>query len=60
MRPDPFRSLLDDAACRMEAMSSVGQQLRQYYAEQLTAPLPEHLRTLLQQLGTIEQRSHNT
>jgi Anti-sigma factor NepR len=44
----------------MEAMSSVGQQLRQYYAEQLTAPLPEHLRTLLQQLGTIEQRSRNT
>jgi hypothetical protein len=57
MRPDPFRSLLNDAACRMEALSAIGHELRQNYAEQLTGPLPEHLQTLLRQLATVEQRS---
>ena len=60
MRPDPFRSLLDGAACRMEILSSVGQQLREYYAEQMTAPVPEHLQNLLQRLAGSEQYSPDT
>jgi hypothetical protein len=44
----------------MEALSSVGQQLRQHYAEQLTAPLPQHLQAQLRQLATVEQRSRNS
>jgi hypothetical protein len=56
-RPDPFRTLLDDSACRMEALSSIGQQLRRHYAEQLSAPLPEHLQTQLRQLARVERRS---
>jgi hypothetical protein len=60
MRPDPFRSLLDDAACKMEILSSIGQKLREQYAEQTNGSTPEHLQVLLQQLAGAEQRSHNT
>jgi hypothetical protein len=59
MRPDPFRSLLDETACRMEALSSVGKKLRQHYADQLTEPLPDHLQTQLQQLANAERRSRD-
>jgi hypothetical protein len=57
MRPAPFRPLLDDTACRMEALWSIGEQLRQSYAEELDGPLPEHLQTLVRQLVTAERRS---
>jgi hypothetical protein len=57
MRPDPFRVLLDDAACRVEALAAIGHQLREQYAEQLTDPLPDDWQARLRQLATIEQRS---
>jgi hypothetical protein len=59
MRPESFRSLLDDTACRTEALSSIGHKLRQHYADQLSEPLPEHLQTQLRQLATAERRSHD-
>jgi Anti-sigma factor NepR len=43
----------------MEALSSIGQKLRQHYAEQMTAPLPEHLQALLRQLASAERQSNN-
>lgn len=55
MRPAPFRSLLDDTACRMEMLSAIGQQLRARYAEQEPEPLPERLRTLVQRLTAAEE-----
>ena len=57
MRPDPFRVLLDDAACRMEALTAIGQQLREQYSDQLTDPLPDDWQSQLRQLATSEQRS---
>jgi len=57
MRPDPFRVLLDDVTCRMEALTAIGQQLREQYAEQLTDPLPDDWQSQLRQLATVEQRS---
>jgi hypothetical protein len=60
MRPDPFRSLLDDAACKMEILSSIGQKLREQYAEQTAGPMPERMQTLLQRLAGAERRSHST
>jgi hypothetical protein len=57
MRPDPFRVLLDDTTCQMEALTAIGQQLREQYAEQLTDPLPDDWQGQLRQLATIEQRS---
>jgi hypothetical protein len=57
MRLDPFKVLLDDAACRMEALAAVGRQLREHYAEQMTDPLPDDWQARLRQLATVEQRS---
>jgi hypothetical protein len=54
MRHAAFRSLLDDAACRMEMLSAIGQQLRARYSEQEPEPMPERLRSLLERLTTAE------
>jgi hypothetical protein len=42
----------------MEALASIGQQLRQHFADQLTDPLPEHWQAQLRQLATAECRPH--
>jgi len=48
--PHPFRSLLDEAACRREALASIAQGLRSEYAPHLAEPLPEQLKILLRRL----------
>jgi len=44
----------------MEALWSIGEQLRQSYGEELDRPLPEQLQTLVRQLATAERRSKKT
>ena len=53
----PFSSLMDDAACRSEALMAVGQQLRKRYDAQMRDPMPEGLQRQLQRLAAAE-RAH--
>ena len=59
MRAGGFNSLMDDAACRSEALMAVGQQLRKRYDAQMSEPMPEGLRSQLQRLAAAERaRAH--
>ena len=53
----PFSSLMDDAACRSEALTAVGRQLRKRYDPQVSDPMPEGLQRQLQRLAAAE-RAH--
>lgn len=57
MRAGPFNSLMDDAACRSEALMAVGHQLRKRYDSEMSAPMPEQLQWQLQRLAAAE-RAH--
>jgi hypothetical protein len=55
MKPDPFRPLLDDAACRHEVLTSIGQQLRSRYADYVSQRSPESLQALLRRLAESDR-----
>lgn len=50
MKNDPLKSLMSDAACRSEVLSSVGRQLEQLYSP-VSAPMPERMASLMRQLS---------
>ena len=51
MRNDPLKSLMSDAACRSEMLSSVGHQLEKLYSPVISAPMPERMASLMRQLS---------
>ena len=55
MRAGLFNSLMDDAACRSEALMAVGQQLRKRYDAHLNEPMPQGLQSQLQRLAVAER-----
>jgi hypothetical protein len=55
VRPGSFKSLMDDAACRIEALNAVGQQLRKRYDAQMSEQMPERLQLQLQRLAAAER-----
>jgi hypothetical protein len=55
MRAGPFNSLMDDDACRGEALMAVGRQLRKRYDAEMSEPMPERLQLQLQRLAAAER-----
>ena len=51
-----FKSLLSDSAYRREVLSSIGDKLRDRYAEQSNEAMPERLQQLVERLAVSERR----